>query len=329
MRGSLKWWKLSVGAFLAGWLILVAGFGYWRLVREHLAIAGVMIGGSLVAGSTPMGGGSVAFPILVYGFGETPEDARNFGLAIQALGMTSALMFIFGRGTPVQRRMLAASCAGASIGIIFGTFFVAPFVARGIVKLLFSCLWMSFALVTLARNREFCSLQGGPDLTWAQAVRVGLPLGLLGGVIASMIGVGLEMLLYTVLVLLFRCDLKVAVPTAVCATAITSITGTALHLAIGDIPRAIFGHWLAAAPLVIFGAPAGTFLVTRIPRIRLLYFVSALCIFQFLWTLWATPMGRIEWTFAISTLVLSNAAFAFLYRAGQRRALASTPVAAR
>ena len=329
MRGSLKWWKLSVAVFLAGWLILVVGFGYWTLVREHLAIAGVMIGGSLVAGSTPMGGGSVAFPILVYAFGETPENARNFGLAIQALGMTSALLFIFSRGTPVQRRMLAASCAGAAVGIFLGTFLVAPFVARGIVKLLFSCLWMSFALVTLARNREFCSLQGVPDLSWAQAVRVGLPLGLVGGVIAAMIGVGLEMLLYTVLVLLFRCDLKVAVPTAVCATAITSIVGTALHLAIGDIPRAIFGHWLAAAPLVIFGAPAGTFLVTRIPRIRLLYFVSALCIFQFVWTLWATPMGRSEWIFALATLVLSNAAFAILYSVGKRRQRVPAPVAVR
>ncbi len=318
--GSLKVWKLAVAAFLVGWAILVFGFGYWPLVQEHLAIAGVMIGGSLVAGSTAMGGGSVAFPILVYVFGETPENARNFGLVIQALGMTSALLFILGRGTPIQKRMLIASCAGAAFGIVFGTFFVAPYVARSIVKLLCSCLWMSFAMITLARNREFCSLNGAPDLSWSQALRIGLPLGVLGGVVAAMIGVGLEMLLYTVLVLLFRCDLKVAVPTAVCATAITSIVGAALHLAIGDIPRAVFGNWLAAAPVVIFGAPAGTFLVTRIPRIRLLYFVSALCVFQFLWTLWATPLHAAEWTFVAATMLIANLAFVFLYQAGKREA---------
>lgn len=316
--GSLRLWKLSVAAFLVFWVILVAGFGYWPLVREHLAIAGVMIGGSLVAGSTPMGGGSVAFPILVYVFGETPENARNFGLCIQALGMTSALLFILGRGTRIQKRMLVMSCVGAAVGIILGTFFVAPYVARSIVKLLFSCLWMSFAMITLARNREFCSLKGAPDLAWNQAASIGVPLGLMGGVIASMIGVGLEMLLYTVLVLLFRCDLKVAVPTAVCATAITSIVGTAVHLLIGDIPRAIFGNWLAAAPLVIFGAPAGTFLVTRIPRIRLLYFVSALCVFQFVWTLWATLMGATEWLFVAATMLLANVVFFMLYRRGKR-----------
>jgi uncharacterized protein len=194
-------------------------------------------------------------------------------------------------------------------------------VARSIVKLLFSCLWMSFAMITLARNQEFCSLKGAPDLGWNRAAAIGVPIGMLGGVIASMIGVGLEMLLYTVLVLLFRCDLKVAVPTAVCATAITSIVGTALHLLIGDIPRAIFGNWLAAAPLVIFGAPAGTFLVTRIPRIRLLYFVSALCVFQFVWTLWATPLGPAEWAFVAATMVAANTAFVILYRKGKRERL--------
>lgn len=154
-----------MGVFLLGWAVFVFGFGYWPLVRENLAIAGVMIAGSLVAGSTPMGGGSVAFPILVYAFGETPENARNFGLAIQALGMTSALLFILGRRAPIQRRMLVCACAGAAVGIVAGTFLLAPVVPRGIVKLLFACLWMSFAMFTLARAREFCSMTGVPDIS--------------------------------------------------------------------------------------------------------------------------------------------------------------------
>jgi uncharacterized membrane protein YfcA len=317
-KPSLRLWKSLVGAFLVCWVISVISFGWWPLVREHWGIALVMIGGSLVAGSTPMGGGSVAFPILVYVFGESPENARNFGLAIQALGMSSALLFILGRGTPIQKRLLLCACSGAAAGIVFGTFFVAPYVSRSIVKLLFSCLWMSFAMITLARNKEFCALKVNPALEWNAAARVGLPLGLLGGVIASMIGVGLEMVLYTVLVLLFRCDLKVAVPTAVCATAIASIVGAALHIAIGDIPKAIFGDWLAAAPIVIFGAPAGTFIVTRVPRMKLLYFVSALCVFQFFWTLRATSLNRAEWSFVIALLVVANAGFVLLYRRGKQ-----------
>jgi uncharacterized protein len=326
-KPSLVLWKSLVGAFLVGWAIFVFGFGYWPLVREHFGIALVMIFGSLVAGSTPMGGGSVAFPILVYVFKESPENARNFGLAIQALGMTSALLFIFGRGAPIQRRLLTWSCIGAGVGIIAGTFLVAPFVARSTVKLLFTCLWMSFAMLTLTRSREFGSFQGMPHLEWNQAAKIGLPLGLLGGVIASMIGVGLELLIYTVLVLLLRCDLKIAVPTAVCSTAIASIVGTALHIYLGDIPREIVGDWLACAPIVIFGAPIGTYLVTLIPRIRLLYFVSFLCVFQFGWTVYQVAPGLGGWVFVVAMLVTANLGFIVLYRKGKQKKVAAAAAA--
>jgi uncharacterized protein len=317
---TLRLWKISILLFLAWWAIYVFGFGHWQLAWEHRWIAAVMIGGSMVAGSTPMGGGSVAFPVLIYGFGETPENARNFGLAIQALGMTSALLFILGRRVKIQKRLLTWSCAGAAVGIVAGTFWVAPFVARPLVKLLFACLWMSFALLTLARNREFCTLKQAPDMSWKTAALAGVPIGLIGGLIAAMIGVGLEMVLYTVLVLLFRSDLKVAVPTAVCATAITSIVGTALHIWIGDIPIAIFGNWLASAPIVIFGAPFGTYLVTHIPRIRLLYFVSFLCVFQFGYTLLLSSLKASEWIFAATVLAAANLLFVLLYRKGKREA---------
>ena len=309
------WWSLVIG-FLAAWTAAVAGLGYWPQVRQHWPMSIVMIGGSLVAGSTPMGGGSVSFPILVYGFGELPENARSFGLAIQALGMTSALIFIFGRRVPVQTRLLIASCAGAAAGMVLGTFFVGPYVSRTLVKLLFSCLWMSFALLTLARNREFCSLDCKPALTWNLAVRIGLPIGIIGGLIASMIGVGLEMVLYTVLVLAFRCDLKVAVPTAVCATAVTSIIGIALHLGMGDVPASVFGEWMAAAPIVIFGAPIGTYLVSVISRMKILYFVSMLCVFQFGWSLKDAKLGWSGWLLVLGALVAANLLFYLLYRQG-------------
>jgi uncharacterized membrane protein YfcA len=309
--------------FVIGWAIGITIFGLWPVVIQNWGIAMVMIGGSLVAGSTPMGGGSVAFPVLVYGFGQTPEHARDFGLCIQALGMTSALLFIFGRGTRVERRLLWSSCAGAALGLVVGTFVVAPFFSRSMVKLLFACVWMSFAVLTLARNREFCGFSKAPGLDWTAAIRIGVPLGVLGGIIAAMIGVGLEMLIYTVLVLLFRCDLKVAVPTAVCSTAIASIFGVVIHLGIGDISGAVVGQWLACAPLVIFGAPIGTFLVTVISRQKILYFVSALCTFQFGFTLWQLPLSPADWTFVVILMTASVGGFSILYGKGKRHSKAA------
>src|SRR6266853_3155161 len=89
-RDPLRYWKACVIVFLLGWVAVVGGLGYWVAVRQHWPMSIVMILGSLVAGSTPMGGGTVAFPILVLWFHQPASDARTFGLIVQALGMTSA-----------------------------------------------------------------------------------------------------------------------------------------------------------------------------------------------------------------------------------------------
>ena len=58
--------------------------------------------------------------------------------------------------------------------------------------------------------------------------------------------------------------------------------------------------------------------VAAVPRIRLLYFVSALCVFQFFWTLRATSLHLIEWLFVAAVLVFANVGFILLYRRGRR-----------
>ncbi|MGH9720184.1 MAG: sulfite exporter TauE/SafE family protein [Bryobacteraceae bacterium] len=321
LRGPrMKYWFLYVAAFYVVWLLLVSVFGYWPHVKSHWPISVVMIFGSLVAGSTPMGGGTVAFPVLVLVFGQPPDIGRNFGLMIQALGMTSAMLFILCRGTKIQKGMLIWTGVGSAAGLVVGTFGVAPVVASTTVKLLFSCLWMSFAVLTLAKNREICSLDQNPAIGDTKAMHLGMAVGFAGGVTTSLIGVGVEMMLYTVLVLLFRCDLKIAVPSAVSAMAVASVLGIALHLAIGDVDAEVFYNWLAAGPIVVFGAPAGALLVSIIPRIRTLYFVSLLCVVQFVWTLYQVKPKPGEWMFVACSLLIAVGGFYLLYRLGRRAA---------
>lgn len=321
LRGPrMKFWFAYVAVFYVVWITLAFGFGYWPRIKSHWPISIVMIFGSIVAGSTPMGGGTVAFPFLVLVFGQPPNLGRNFGLAIQALGMTSAMIFILCRRTPIQARMLVWASVGAAFGLGIGTFWVAPLLASTTVKLLFSCLWMSFAILTLAKNREICSLNTIPRIEQASAIKLGLIVGVAGGITTALIGVGIEMLLYTTLVLLYRCDLKAAVPTAVSAMAIASVMGIALHAAIGDIEREVFYNWLAAAPIVVFGAPLGAFLVSVIPRVRTLYFVSALCVVQFVWTLRQVNPTAGQWMLVLASLCVAVVAFYLLYRLGKRRA---------
>ncbi len=315
----MKFWFVYVAAFYVLWAFLTFGLGNWEQTLAHWRISLVMIFGSLVAGSTPMGGGTVAFPVLVLVFGQSPNVGRSFGLAIQALGMTSAMIFILCRRTPIQSRMLLWTSAGAAAGLLIGTLYVAPLVASTVVKLVFSCLWMSFGVLTLAKNAEICSLNRIEPVIGGRAAMEGLVVGVAGGIVVSMIGVGVEMMLYTVLVLLHRCDLKAAVPTAVSTMAVASLMGTALHLVIGDIEREVLYNWLAAGPIVVFGAPLGAYLVSVIPRIRTLYFVSVLCVIQFVWTLYQVKPTGEQWTFVAVAMLVALSVFYILYTRGKSR----------
>lgn len=266
-----------------------------------------------------MGGGAVAFPILALGFGQPAAGARNFALIIQALGMTSALLFMIGRGTRLPVWFLAGSTVGAAIGFAVGMFCIEPFLDGNLVKLLFSCIWMSFGLLTLAKNREICGLQGKGPGGSPSAAPIGLATGLIGGSIAAILGVGVEMAIYTAMVLVYRADLKIAIPTAVAAAALASVEGAALHVFyLRDIEPGTFHDWLAAGPVVIFGAPAGAFLMTIVPRIRVLYAVSALCLLQFVWTLNRTAHRAADWWFVLFALLAAGTIQTALYTAGKR-----------
>jgi len=320
----MRVWLAWLVAFYSVWVMLNFVIGYWPHTREHWPIAVAMAFGSYVAGSTPMGGGTVGFPVLVLFFDLPAALGRNFGLMVQSIGMTSASIFILCRRTQIEVRMLSYSVAGAAVGLLVGTFFVVPYMPDAFVKLVFSCLWASFGLLTLAKNRELCSFDQLPAIRPATARAFGLAVGLVGGVTTALTGVGIDMMLYTVLVLLFRMDLKAAVPTSVVIMAAASVMGSLLHVAIGDLGSEAFYNWLAAAPVVILGAPLGAFLVSIIPRMHTLYFVAVLCVLQFVWALYEIRPTPGQWTFTVANLIVATAGFTLLYRMGRGRAERAT-----
>lgn len=325
-RDPMFYWKAYVATSLALWAIVAFDLHYFSEIIQHWRMSLVMILGSLVAGSTPMGGGTVAFPILVLVFHQNPANARTFGLIIQGLGMTSALIFLACRGVPLPFRLLAGSTAGSAAGLLLGTYVIGPHVQGSLVKLLFACLWMSFGLLIVAKNIEICGLKNkGPQPTVSTVV-VGVCAGLIGGTLASIIGVGAEMCVYAVMVLFYRADLRIAIPAAVSAAALCSLVGAGIHLHLGDIDRETAMNWFAALPIVIFGAPTGTWLGARLPRVKVLYFVAGLCVFQFLWTLQQTAHGATEWIFVAVAMSIGMAVLYVLYKTGKRREQRDTVV---
>lgn len=278
-------WFLWLAAFYSVWLFLVAGLGWWETAREHWPIALAMALGSYVAGSTPMGGGTVGFPILVLFFELPATLGRDFSFAVQSIGMVSAGIFIFSRRQPLAWAMLKGAMAGALPGTILGIFFIAPLVPGLWIKLLFAVVWASFGVLHLYRLREIASHEGMVDFDERWDFRVGFWVGLLAGAfVAAVTGVGIDMVLYAVLVLLCRADLKIAIPTSIIIMAFTSLTGVAVKTLFTGFEPGVFENWLAAAPVVALGAPLGVFIASIIGRAPTLCFVAVLCIGQFIWT---------------------------------------------
>ncbi len=317
-RAALPWpWLLWLAFFYSGWMSIVLIGGHLQATLEHWPIALAMSAGSYVAGSTPMGGGTVGFPILVLLFGMPASIGRDFSFAVQSIGMVSAAIFILATRKPFAWGILKWAMVGSLVGTPLGTALIAPHANDLFIKLLFAILWASFGVMTLIRVREMARYQGMTNAGAKTERAIGLFAGLFGGaLIASLTGVGIDMLVYTLLVLVLRCDLKVAIPTSVMIMAWTSLVGLASMVLFGDVQQEVWLNWLAAAPIVALGAPLGVMVVNRIGRTPTLIFVSFLCLGQFVWTLIDASVGVYVAALSVAGVLAANFAFHMLYIAG-------------
>jgi len=151
--------------------------------------------------------------------------------------------------------------------------------------------------------------------------KVGFIVDFLGSLtIASITGVGIDMMIYMGLVLWCHADLKIAIPTSVVLMAFTSLVGISFKLLFGTVQPGTFENWLAAAAVVAIGAPFGAMVVSKIGRRPTLLLVSVLCVVQFFWTLVHEKQSLNAWNLSATLfgLVLFLLAFQEMYRHGYR-----------
>jgi uncharacterized membrane protein YfcA len=333
-RRALPLWifGLWVLCFEVGWLLFVTATGGWPSVRSHWPIALAMLLGSYLAGSTPLGGGSVAFPILVLLLGEPAALGRSFAFAIQALGMSSAVLYLLAAGRPLAWGVLRWALLGSLLATPLGVIWLAPRVPELGVELVFAVVWASFGLITLRRLFELAAQTGMRELGPGTQCAAGLLTGAIGGgVVASVAGVGADMLLYSVLVLRLRADARLAVPTAVSLMAFTSLVAVATRALLGCLDASapvlhpgVLEHWLAAAPIVVIGAPLGALAVSLIPRTGTLALVALLCLAQLAWICAQARLSPLEIAW-VAAAALGLAGLLELLRAQGRRAARATP----
>jgi len=157
---------------------------------------------------------------------------------------------------------------------------------------------------------------------------VGLLIGLTGGVVAATTGVGIDMMIYAVLVLVYRADLKIAIPTSVILMAFSSVVGITSNVLLMkvnpqfyNVAPEVFYNWLAAAPVVALGAPFGAMVVDRLPRAPTLLIVSTLCIGQFFWTVLKEHVTGWTLVLTVAGLLATNTVFHIMFKIGERRRL--------
>ncbi len=316
-------WILS-GVATAIWLAFVLSFGLAGRVAEHWESAVTMLAGSFLAGSSPEGGGAVAFPVFTKALEVPPPVARTFGLSIQAIGMTMAVLSIlaFRRSFHLRAALLgsAAAVAGFLISVaLFGQRDVAFWpssIPSGWVKATFSIV-LATTSVLMIRHLRHDDGDHRP-LPWGLRLDVGLVvLAFTGGLLSSLTGTGANILVFLFLVVVADVAPKTALPTAIMVMTAVSVVGFGLFCVIdnqlaieivGDrvvnvggsavdlsASRAdLLGLWLAAIPVVVWGAPLGSLAASLVRERHLVRFVAVLAAAEVATTFLLVPELRTE-----------------------------------
>ncbi|MHC4943347.1 MAG: sulfite exporter TauE/SafE family protein [Planctomycetota bacterium] len=330
-RSALRKTILVVwGIWLA--LMLIDNRFYLFLTEWFMSVT--MVFGSFVAGSTSAGGGAVAFPVMTLGFDISPACARNFSMAIQSVGMTAAAFAIWRCKIPVERNSLVFSTLGGAIGIVLGTFLIVPFFTNpAYTKMFFASFWLSFAaaLYLVNRDRKRVIYYRIVDFKPLRAGSVLVLAGVVGGIVTSITGSGLDILTFSLLTLRYRISESVATPTSVVLMAFNSIAGFLTHLFLVPTPQDGIKYWmgdfqvealhylLVCIPIVVIGAPAGAKFIRNKSRQFVATMLYAALILQMAGAIWVIkPAGWLQ-AFSIIVFLVGTGLFIFLGITGRNR----------
>ncbi len=298
---------------LSGWFLYMSATDGWTLFQNFWPMSLTMVIGSFVAGSTPQGGAAVAFPVYTKLLHIPSDQARTFGLMIQSFGMTMASVIIFSRRVPVLPGVVRWASFGGLAGLIAGTFFLR--IPDPYPKIFFTLVAGCFGLaLIIARWR--LNLQPRKELPdWHNGYRVLFwTVGVAGGAFASITNSGIDMLTFIVLTLAFGIDEKVSVPTTVIIMAVISIGGFLIHGAVLQDIGETWNLWLVCVPVVIMGAPLGSFAASRVDRDYIIIGLLSLISLELVSTFLLVPFDRTALLVAGGTAVASLLWFGIMLR---------------
>ena len=202
------------------WLIYVLAAGELDRVSEYWESSLTMVFGSFLAGSSPVGGGAVAFPIFTKVLDVPAPVARSFSLLIQAVGMTMASLIILLAGRPIELRAILVCVPAGAFGFFASLFLLgdegAPFwpsdLSAGVVKVTFTIVLAAMSFMMFVMLRAPASEMAGVR-RWNPRLVLGLALAaFVGGGITAWVGTGANVMLFLFMVVMVGLHPRVGVP---------------------------------------------------------------------------------------------------------------------
>lgn len=243
------------------WLVSLGPTWAMENFQQHISISITMIFGSFVAGGTALGGGAVAFPVLTKILGIIPPEAKLFSLAIQSFGMTAASLTIICRNIPFYPRVVFFSLLGAVPGTLISIIWISDLLPRLATKSLFSLFLLVFSMTLINfRKKRFLDSSSLEDNYLLVTI-----VGFVGGIASGLLGSGVDILLFALLILILKKDIKKATATSVIVMAVTSVLASTFNaVVLGNLTPQIQSYVHAAIPIVVIGAPLGAWICSNL-----------------------------------------------------------------
>ncbi len=305
MFKSKIWTGWYIGGMLA-WAILFACLNSFEFFIHHWYYPATMVCGAFVAGFTPEGGGAVAFPVLNVFLHIDRVLARDFSMMIQSIGMTSASIFILTSAETVRKdyRPLFWFIPVSFVGTILGFVYLQK-IPVYVIQAMFLCLSATF--VTTYYFSGHRGLESRLIVNSKLEMAYLLVVLVIGGAVSSLFGTGGDILVYTLLLSRFNMVAKIAVRMSIVLQAAISILGFGYRAYIDHgLTSDQIRTWLCAWPVVIFMAPFGCYVLSRLHVNLMLRFIIALNIFQLLYYNFNEPSVRKVVVSVIFTAILGT-----------------------
>ncbi len=314
---------ILIGALIvwAGWLVLMISGDHWRFFKTDWFMSVTMAFGSFIAGATSEGGGAVAFPVMTLLFGIKPHIARDFSLMIQSVGMMAATFTIICLKIPVEWRAILYAGIGGVIGVAIGIDVISPLMSPAYTKIFFTSTWLSFAAALYWINRYHDREVHIAIANFApKHIIVLIVIGVIGGAVSGITGSGLDIVTFSLLVLSYRINEKIATPTSVVLMGMNALAGFIWKEGFsGGMAADAWQYWYVCIPIVVLGAPAGAWFIKNRSRLFIAGFLYFSVVVQYIAALIILPINSRLIIFSLSVLAIGVLFFHQMSRFGERR----------